>query len=325
MSLHERVDPDFSRDVLEDLYGYRRKRAGVAWLLWGTLGLLGAHRFYLEREFTGLLMLFTGGGAVVWWLVDALLLVRMVRSHNAEQALRKEKGLPPIELDFMPPLKTSVLRRTPTWVKRWNERGRKRRLLRLAGDVAVILVAGSVLGSLVGMDGALEAIVAVLLLAAVTALGAGPAWIEAVPLARHFVRWSHRLRLFYYHNEPGSPPALLVRPVVGVITAPFRAKARAEVRLYVELGAAFTVAFFLLDLIPEAIVPLLSSEPLDLGNLLGGWLGEALTTFFLTYAFAAPIGAVLTLHLLVRPTHRLPRALSLLTLVAIILGAIGSG
>lgn len=323
MSVSEGVDPDFSRDVLEDLYGYRRKRAGVAWLLWGTLGLLGAHRFYLEREFTGLLMLFTGGGGVLWWLVDALLLSGMVRSHNAEQALREEKGLPPIELDFMPPLKTSVLRRTPTWVERWAERGRKRRLFRLAGDVAVILVAGSVLGSLVGLDGALEAIVAVLLLAGVTALGAGPAWIEAVPLARHFVRWSHRLRLFYYHNEPGSPPALLVRPLVGVLWAPFRPKARAEVRMYVELGAAFTAAFFLLDLIPEAIVPLLSSRALDLGDLLGGWLAEAFTTFFLTYAFAAPIGAVLTLHLLVRPTHTLPRALSALTLVAIVLGALG--
>lgn len=320
-----RFDPDFSREVLEDLYAYRRKRASVAWLLWGTLGWLGAHRFYLEREFTGLLMLFSGGGGLLWWLVDALLLSGMVRSHNEEQALRREKGLPPIELDFMPALKTSVLRRTPGWVERWGERGARKRALRLAGDVAVILVAGSVLGGLADLEGAIEAIVAVLLLAGVTAMGAGPTWLGEAPLARHLVRWSHRLRLFYYHNEPGSPLALLIRPVTGVLWAPFRTKARAEVRLYVELGAAFTAAFFLLDLIPEALLPLLSGRSLALGDLLGGWLVQAFTTFFLTYAFAAPVGAALTRHLLVRPTHTVPRVLSLLTLLAVLTGAAGSG
>lgn len=40
-------------------------------------------------------------------------------------------------------------------------------------------------------------------------------------------------------------------------------------------------------------------------------------TFVVIYAFATPIGAVLTLHLLMRPTHSVPRALGAVTISAI--------
>jgi hypothetical protein len=135
------------------------------------------------------------------------------------------------------------------------------------------------------------------------------------------MRWSHRLRLFYHYNQPGSPPALLLRSVIGIMWAPFRTKDRAEVKLYVELGAAFTVVFLLLDLVPALILPLFTGGGLALGTLLAGWLQEVFATFFLVYAFTAPIGAVLTLYLLVRPTHVLPRALAALTVVSLLAGA----
>ena len=35
-------------------------------------GVLGAHRFYLGRAGTGLLHFFSGGGLVVWWLIDCV-------------------------------------------------------------------------------------------------------------------------------------------------------------------------------------------------------------------------------------------------------------
>lgn len=324
MRMPERpLDPDFSREVLEDLYAYRRKRRFVAWLLWALLGLLGAHRFYLERPFSGAVQLFTGGGAVVWWLVDAARINRMVREHNSEQAARERDGRPPIEMAGMPALREEELSRIPEWVARWSEQGSFRRALRLVGDGLVLLVAGTGLGALVGTDGALEAVTAVVLLAVMTSLGAGPAWLDDIPGSRALVRWTHRLRVYYYHNEPGSPPSLLLRAMLGVLWAPFRSENRTEVRLYVELGAAFAAFFLLLDIIPEAVVPLLSSSgSFQLGALVEGWLGEAITTFLLTYALAAPVGGVLTLHVLVHPTHTVPRILAGLTLASIGLGLI---
>lgn len=325
MSPTSRIDPDFSRQVLEELYTYRRKRPGVAWLLWGTLGWLGAHRLYLGRELTGLAMLFTGGGALIWWAADAFFLNRMLRAHNREQARRESEGLPPVGLDAMPPLADEALEKTPRWLEAWTGQGAWARRLRFAGDLLVLLVAGAALGSVAGVDGALEAQVAVVVLVAVTSLGAGPAWLDRVPGAGHLLRWSHRLRLFYYHNKPGNPVALLLRPALGVLWAPFRRKDRAEVKLYVELGAAFTAGFLLLDVIPEVLVPLFSrGTSLEPSSVVSGWVGEAFATFFLTYAFAAPIGAVLTLYLLVRATHTVPRLLSAFTLVAILVGALTS-
>lgn len=320
------IDPDFSREILEELYAYRRKRRALAWLLWATLGWLGAHRFYLEREFTGLAMLFTGGGGLVWWLVDAALLNGMVDRHNGEQDRREAAGLPPVELAFMPALHDdAALRRTPPWLEVWQQRGRTRRVLRFGGDLLVLLIAGSALGSMADVNGVPEAIVAVVALAFITALGAGPKWFDELPGAHGFVRWSHRLRLFYYHNPPGSPPAMLVRAGLGILWAPFSGKARAEVKMFVELGAVFTGVFLLADLVPGVLVPLFSAgQSLQLGSVARDWAGQAFMTFFATYAFATPIGAVLNLYLLTRPTHTVPRALAVFTLVAIAMGVAAS-
>lgn len=321
------LDPDFSVQVLEDLYTYRRKRRWVAWLLWGTLGLLGVHRFYLERPFTGVLQLFTGGGVLAWWLIDAGAINRMVREHNREQEAREKTGRPPVEMAGMPPLDERKLDETPDWVKAWHRRGRTRRWLRLGGDLLVLLAAGMALGTMIGEPGALEAVFAVVVLCGMISLGAGPDWLDDVPGFRALTRWTHRLRLYYYYNEPASPLGLLVRSGLGILWAPFRRKARVEVRLYVELGAGFSAVFLLLDVVPGVLVPLISGAGLPgLGALAGNWLGQVFMTFLLTYLFAAPVGGVLTLYLLTRPRHTLPRILALFTLGAIVMGVLaGNG
>ena len=282
-----RQDADFSRKVLRELYSYPRKRRAVAWLLWLFLGWAGAHRFYLNREFTGLAMLFTGGGVLLWWGVDAFLVDRMVLGYNNDQALRKVEGRPPRELDAMPPLDDVVLDRTPEWVERWRSRGVVRRGLRLAGDVLVLLVAASALGGLIGeAEGALEAGVAVLLLVALTAMGSGPDWIDDIPGVRGLPRWSHQLRLFYRYNPPGF--------------------------------------FLLLEVVPEIVVPaILPGRSVALGSFVAGWVGEVFLTFFFVYAFATPVGAVLTRHLLIERTHTVPRLLCGLTAVMLFLGWLG--
>jgi hypothetical protein len=47
----------------------------VATLLCGFLGVLGVHRFYVGKIGTGILLLLTGGGLGIWWLVDLVLII----------------------------------------------------------------------------------------------------------------------------------------------------------------------------------------------------------------------------------------------------------
>lgn len=318
-----RVDPDFAHDVLGDLYDYRRKKPLVAWILWATLGWLGAHRFYLERPGTGLLQMFTGGGALVWWIIDAWQIRAMVDRHNTEQELRRAVGDPPLELAFMPRRAVDVLSSPPEWTHRWSERGPFWRGVRLTGDLLVLLVAGTVLGALAGEEGGAEAIFAVVALVGVIMLGGAVDWLNEIPIARALVRWSHRLRLFYYFNPPGPPPLLLVRGAAAIILAPFRRRDRAEVRLYLELGAVFTLAFIAADLVEDVAVPFASAGlgALSPGRLMGVLFEEIFMTFIIIYTFAAPVGAVLTLYLLTRRTHALPRILGAFVLLCIALGA----
>lgn len=308
-----RRDPDFSRAVLDDLYRYRRKKPLLAWLLWGFTGLLGGHRLYLERTGTGLLMLFTGGGFLVWWIVDALLLPGMVRDYNEEQATRERTGLPPIALEFMPPLRGGAVPARPAWAEKREGRAR------LLGDALVLIVSGAALGAISADTGNFEGVLAILALIAITNLGARWEELARLPLLRELDRWSHRLRLYYHANDPGGPASLVLRPLVGPVSAFFRKRARAEVRLYLQLGAVFTLVFTLFD-VAEAVA--ITGGGVDLSPEV--FLEDLLLTFVSIYAFAAPIGATLTTHLLLEKTDRVLWILSGLAVGALAIGLFAS-
>lgn len=316
-----RVDADFAEEVLAELYTYPRKRKSLAFALWFLTGWFGGHRFYLGRPLTGLAMLFTGGGGLIWWWIDGFFVASMVRKYNADQERREQAGQPPRALEFMPPLSREVLARPPEWTRRWDDAGAARRSSRLVADVAVLLLASVVLGAAAKSAGVYEAVLAVLALAGLTAAGASARRFNHLPVLGGLVRWSHRLRLFYYYNKPGSPLALLFRPITGALLAPFRRRDRAEVSLYLELGAAFTAFFLVLDLGSALADNGLSA--LSPASLVKLWVGESVSTFFVIYAFATPIGAVLTLYLLVRRTHTVPRLLSALVVAAMAIGLLG--
>ncbi len=299
--------------MLDELYRYRRKRLLLAWPLWLITGVLGGHRFYLNRTGTGVLMLFTGGGALIWWLTDAFLLAGMVRHFNQDQVYRERAGLPPSALDFMPPLEEAQIEGRPEWASKRAGRAR------LAGDTLVLLVAGTALGAVTAGSGNPEGILAVLALIAITILGARWDGLAHLPLLSTLDRWSHRLRLFYYFNDPGGPLSLLVRPVVGLVTAAFRKKARAEARLYLQLGGVFAVVFVLLDMTSAVAF---SGGGISLS--IGGYVQDVINTFLFVYAFATPIGATLTTHLLLERTDYVLWALSGLTIFALGLGLFGA-
>jgi TM2 domain-containing membrane protein YozV len=56
-------------------YQVSDKRVLPAFLLCFFLGLLGIHRFYVGKVGTGLIQLFTGGGLVIWALIDLIMIV----------------------------------------------------------------------------------------------------------------------------------------------------------------------------------------------------------------------------------------------------------
>lgn len=315
---HASIDPDFAEEVLAELYTYPRKRKWVAVLLWATLGWFGAHRFYLDRTGTALLMMFTLGGAFFWWLVDGFMLAKMVAAFNTDQQFRERIGQAPRELDFMPPLSRNVLAQPPEWMERWSRTGGGSRRTRLIGDVLVLILTGVVLGAVAKRAGVYEAVLAILVLAALTAAGGGAGRLHHVPVLRDLIRWSHRLRLFYYYNKPGNPVWLLFRPVTATILAPFRRRDRAEVKIYLQLGGVFTLLFLLIDLAEQLAEQ--GASALNPGRLIGLWVNEATVTFLVIYAFATPIGAVLTLYLLTRRTHTLPRLLSGVVIAAMMVG-----
>jgi TM2 domain-containing membrane protein YozV len=57
------------------MYEVSTKSRTAALLFYFLLGAFGAHRFYVGRWFTAILFAITGGGLLVWALVDFILIV----------------------------------------------------------------------------------------------------------------------------------------------------------------------------------------------------------------------------------------------------------
>ncbi|MET3924032.1 TM2 domain-containing protein [Devosia sp. 2618] len=87
-------------------YDIEKKSLLVAYLLWALLGYVGAHRFYLGRPVSGIIMLalsavtlvltfvsfgllgFLWFAVALWWLIDALLIPGIVGRSNSRIADR---------------------------------------------------------------------------------------------------------------------------------------------------------------------------------------------------------------------------------------------
>jgi TM2 domain-containing membrane protein YozV len=60
---------------LREQHAISQKNWIIALLLSILLGLFGADRFYVGRTGLGVAKLLTGGGFMMWWLIDVILLI----------------------------------------------------------------------------------------------------------------------------------------------------------------------------------------------------------------------------------------------------------
>ena len=304
---HPDSDPDFAEEVVADLYRYKPKRYPIVLAIALTCGVLGIHRMYLAKSASGIAMLLSLGGGLVWWVTDLFRLRKMVHTFNEEEALREAAHLPPQGMDFLPPKEALDIHSPPTWAKK---RGTRSRLI-TSGFLLCLI--GFVLGVISGATGVIEPSLTLVIFIVITLLAARTPSISHIPLLGGLSRWSHRLRLYYHTTDPGSVGLLALRPVAGIFFAPWLSRARTEVRLYLQLGVVFALGFALLD-IADAI------DRDSIGASLGFLLSDFLQTLVYTYVFVAPAGALLTTQLLLARRDRVVWALSALTLAGVYMG-----
>ena len=301
-------DPDFAAEVVADLYRYRYKRYPIVLAIALTCGVLGIHRFYLAKSLSGIAMLLSFGGGLVWWITDLFRLRKLVQTFNEKEALREASNLPPQGMDFLPSKQDLDINSPPTWAHKRSSR------TRLIASGILLFSLGLSLGIISDATGVIEPTVTLVVFIVITLLAARLPGIAHMPLLGGLSRWSHRLRLYYHTTDPGNVWLLALRPIAGIFYALWLSRARAEVRLYLQLGVVFAVGFALLD-IAEAI------ERDSFGASLGAMITEFLQTLVYTYAFVAPAGALLTTQLLLERRDTVVWSLSALTLAAVYIGA----
>ncbi len=61
------------------------KSKSKAYRYWLFFGLFSAHRFYLDKPFTGIIYLLTGQFLLIGWVIDLFILSDMVEGYNTRK------------------------------------------------------------------------------------------------------------------------------------------------------------------------------------------------------------------------------------------------
>lgn len=70
-----------------DEFNRQRKSVGTAFVFWILGSLLGLHYLYFKKPLLWILFIFTMGGFMIWWLIDAFRISGIVKNHNKTVAL----------------------------------------------------------------------------------------------------------------------------------------------------------------------------------------------------------------------------------------------
>ena len=229
---------------------------------------------------------------LLWWR-DFFRVKKLVDEYNETESLLRDQRMPPQSLSFLPPRDELDLTQPPVWASQRDSRGV------LVGGTLLLALFGFVMGVIMGATGVFEPSIIMIVFMLVTLIAARWPGMRHVPLLGQLSRWNHRLRLYYFSTDPGSVWLLAARPFIGIAIAPWQKKSRAEVRLYLQIGLAFALVFAAFDLYEM--------------NERGFWVGFGLMmaelgqTIVYTYAFVAPVGAILlTQQLLARKDYVIP-------------------
>lgn len=320
---YESLAPMVRDQLIRELHTYPLKKPVVTRAIWAVFGILGGHRFYLGHIGIGALQLLTLGGALVWWIIDGFKLKELVDAFNQEQQQREVEGRPPIGMDYVPVVEPDVLAMPPIWAESKllqgkTAHGQRARIAEVIADIFAVMFFGFVLGAFTaGSDYRMAAwAVGAMLIMINFADYLIP--VHHWPFANGMIHWDYRLRLFYHFNQPGRRLMLYLRPLIGLFHAPFQKKHRVEVLLYLEIGSVFIATRALMGLWGGETWNLLST--FDIGGFLGLWVKSIVIGFFAIYAFAAPIGAILMKHVLLRRPNYVKWTLSLVILIFMMMG-----
>jgi len=64
----------------------QQREVWVTYLLWFFFGIIGVHKFYLNKFGMGILYILTGGIFLIGWLIDLFTIPSQVRHYNEELA-----------------------------------------------------------------------------------------------------------------------------------------------------------------------------------------------------------------------------------------------
>ncbi|NUM36120.1 MAG: TM2 domain-containing protein [Candidatus Brocadiae bacterium] len=199
----------------------------TAYFIWLFLGIIGGHRFYLGKWFTGLLYAVSFGFLGVGWLLDFFLIVPMVKSARKKATLQvlSEANVPEEA-----PL--------PAWAKESSFFG----LLELPFQIMFFLFFPGILVIFAVLLHQIEfAIMIVVLLALVGLLGSFQKtllqypFLDKIPALGDAISIVTDLHKFYYNNKPRSFLYYLFYPVSGFIGILFSEKSRIEFKLYLKI------------------------------------------------------------------------------------------
>lgn len=324
---YESLAPMVREQLIRELHTYPIKNPVVTRIIWAVFGLVGGHRFYLGHIGIGALQLLTVGGVFVWWIIDGFKLKELVGSFNADQQRREQKGLPPVGMDYVPVVEPDVLAMPPVWAQQKIQQGKtalgqRARVAEIFADILTLMFFGFILGALTVGTGYRMAAWTVGAMLIMINFADYLIPLHHWPFANGMIHWDYRLRLFYHFNQPGRRLALYLRPLIGLFHAPFQEKHRAEVLLYLEIGSVFIVMRALMGLLGGETWTYLST--FDIGGFMGAWIKSVVIGFFTIYAFAAPIGAILMKHVLLRRQNYVKWILSVIVVIFSIMGMLNA-